>query len=125
MPVNIFFWHKIIPPLHFHSFQTKQKNHMFNFSRRLISKTTAARCTFRTFFLGGWQAVSLVFKPPSLPQIFSVISDTSCHTPYLFFRNTSCVTPPQIIFANFRRYPQNFDFSKTLIYSNCKTKRYF
>ena len=43
-------------------------------------------CTFRIFFWGGWQAVSLVFKPPSLPQIFSVISDTSCHTLYLFFK---------------------------------------
>ena len=30
--------------------------------------------------------------PPS-PQIFSVISDTSCHTPCLFFKNTNCVTP--------------------------------
>ena len=73
---------------------------------------------------GGWQAISLVFKPPTLrpsPQIFSVVSDTSCHTPYLFFKNTNCVTPPQII----RRFPQNFDFPKTLICSNCKTKRYF
>ena len=63
--------------------------------------------------------------PPS-PQIFSVISDTSCHTPYLFFKNTNCVTPPQIIFANYRRFPPklNFDFPKTLICSNCKTKRY-
>ena len=61
--------------------------------------------------------------PPS-PQIFSVISDTSCHIPYLFFKNTNCVTPPQIIFANLRRFPQNFDFPKTLICSNCKTKRY-
>ena len=55
-----------------------------------------------------------VTLPPS-PQIFSVISDTSCHTPYLFFKNTNCVTPPQIIFANLRRFPQNFDFPKTLI----------
>ena len=54
---------------------------------------------------GGWQAKSLVFKLPSLPPplIFSVISDTSCHTPYLFFKNTSCVAPPQIIFANLWR----------------------
>ena len=36
------FWHKIIPPLHFHCFQAKQKFHRFNFSRRLITKTTAA-----------------------------------------------------------------------------------
>ena len=59
------------------------------------------------------------------PQIFSVISDTSCRTPYLFFKNTNCVTPPQIIFANLQRFLQNFDFPKTLICSNCKTKRYF
>ena len=60
--------------------------------------TFISKCTFR-IFLGGWQAVSLVFKPPSLPppQIFSVISDTSCHTPYLFFKNTNCVTPSSIL----------------------------
>ena len=49
--------------------------------------------------------------PPS-PQIFSVISDTSCHTPYLFFKNTNCVTPPQIIFANLRRFPSKLQFPK-------------
>ena len=63
--------------------------------------------------------------PPS-PQIFSVISDTSCHIPYLFFRNTNCVTPPQIIFANFRRCPPKLRFPKNFSFcSNCKTKRYF
>ena len=36
------FCHRVIPPLHFHCFQAKQKFHRFNFSRRLISKTTAA-----------------------------------------------------------------------------------
>ena len=68
----------------------------------------------QNFFLGGegWQAVSLVFKPSSLPQIFSVISDTSCHTPYLFFKNTNCVTPPQIIFANLRKFPPKLRFPK-------------
>ena len=77
-------------------------------------------------FWGGWQTVSLVFKPPSLPPSpQKVISDTSCHTPYMFFKNTNCVTPPQIIFANLRRFPQNFDFQKTLACSNCKTKRHF
>ena len=30
------------PPMHFHGFEAKQKIRMFNFSRRLISKTTAA-----------------------------------------------------------------------------------
>ena len=66
------------------------------------------------FFWGGWQAVSLVFKPPSFPppQIFSVISDTSCHTQYLFFKNINCVTPPQIIFANLRRFPPKLRFPK-------------
>ena len=49
--------------------------------------------------------------PPS-PQIFSVISDTSCHTPYLFFKNTNCVTPPQIIFANLRRFRPKLRFPK-------------
>ena len=49
--------------------------------------------------------------PPS-PQIFSVISDTSCHTPYLFFKNTNCVTPPQIIFANLGRFPSKLQFPK-------------
>ena len=68
---------------------------------------------------------SLQATLPPFPQIFSVISDTSCHIPYLFFKNTNCVTPSQIIFANLRRFPQNFDFPKTLICSNCKTKRYF
>ena len=33
---------KIIPPLHFTGFQAKQKIHMFNFSKGLISKTAAA-----------------------------------------------------------------------------------
>ena len=43
MPENIFSGTKLYPPpLHFHGFQAKQKIHMFNFSRRLISKTTAA-----------------------------------------------------------------------------------
>ena len=49
--------------------------------------------------------------PPS-PQIFSVISDTSCHIPYLFFKNTNCVTPPQIIFANLQRFPPKLRFPK-------------
>ena len=47
------------------------------------------------------------------PQIFSVISDKSCHTPYLFFKNANCVTPPQIIFANLRRFPPKLQFPKT------------
>ena len=70
----------------------------------------SARSEF--FFLGGWQAVSLVFKPPPSPQIFSVISETSCHTSYLFFKNTNCVTLPQIIFANLRRFPPKLRFPK-------------
>ena len=49
--------------------------------------------------------------PPFL-QIFSVISDTSCHTPHLFFKNTNCVTLPQIIFANLRRLPPELRFPK-------------
>ena len=49
--------------------------------------------------------------PPS-PQIFLVISDTSCHTPYLFFKNTNCVTPPQIIFADLQRFPSKLQFPK-------------
>ena len=82
------------------------------------------RCTFR-ILRGGKPCPWSSSHPPSLPQIFSVISDTSCHTPYLFFKTTNCVTPPQIIFANLRRFPQTFDFPKIFICSNCKIKRYF
>ena len=42
MPENIFFGPKLYPPLHFPGFQVKQKIHMFNFSKHLISKTAAA-----------------------------------------------------------------------------------
>ena len=41
IPDNIFFGPKLYP-LHLPGFQAKQKIHMFNFSRYLISKTTAA-----------------------------------------------------------------------------------
>ena len=48
----------------------------------------------QNFFFGGASRVpSLQATLPPSPQIFSVISDTSCHTPYLFFKNTNCVTP--------------------------------
>ena len=43
---------------------------------------------------GASRVPSLQATLPPSPQIFSVISDTSCHTPYLFFKNTNCVTPP-------------------------------
>ena len=42
MPESIFSGPKLYNPLHFPGFAVKQKIHMFNFSRRLISKTTAA-----------------------------------------------------------------------------------
>ena len=50
----------------------------------------------RSEFWGGVanRVPSLQATLPPSPQIFSVISDTSCHTPYLFFKNTNCVTPP-------------------------------
>ena len=51
--------------------------------------------------------------PPS-PHILSVISDASCHTPYLFFKNTNCVAPPQIIFANLRRLSPKPSISQKL-----------
>ena len=42
MPENIFSGTKLYNPLHFRGSEVKQKIHMFNSSRRLISKTTAA-----------------------------------------------------------------------------------
>ena len=39
---SIFSDTKLYPPLHFHGFQAKQKSSYVQFSRRLISKTTAA-----------------------------------------------------------------------------------
>ena len=42
MPENIFPGTNLYPPLHFHGFEAKQKICMFDFSRRLNLKTTAA-----------------------------------------------------------------------------------
>ena len=42
MPENIFPGTNLYPPLHLHGFEAKQKICMFDFSRRLNLKTTAA-----------------------------------------------------------------------------------
>ena len=68
-------------------------------------------CTFRILGVASRVPSFQATLPPS-PQIFSVISDTSCNTPYLFFKNTNCVTPPQTIFANLRRFPPKLRFPK-------------
>ena len=65
---------------------------------------------------GRWQAVSLVFKPPSLPpslppDIFGNFR-YELSNPLPVFNNTNCVTPPQLIFANLPRFPPKFQFPK-------------
>ena len=51
MPENIFSGTKLRSSLHFHGVQAKQKIHMFNFSRCLISKTATATPLVNRFCL--------------------------------------------------------------------------
>ena len=62
------FWHKIIPPLHFHCFQAKQKFQRFNFSRGLISKTTAATPLVNRFCQNSAK-MCLIDKNNKLPSL--------------------------------------------------------